>query len=119
MGPGNVPYTASGGNLTVAPVVATSERLEARITAEQKELFREAATVAGVTLTDFVISSVQQAALRTLQEHQLIELSRNDQRAFTQAILSPSGPNARLRAAWARHSRRPATAPSAKKPRRR
>lgn len=66
-----------------------------------------------------MISSVQQAALRTLQERRLIELSRNDQRAFTKAMLSAPGPNARLRAAWARHSERATTAPSAKKPRRR
>lgn len=94
-----------------------NERLEARITAEQKELFREAAALTGVTLTDFVISSVQQAAMRTLEERHLITLSRNDQRAFIRAILSPARPNARLRAAWARHSEVSARAPSAKKPR--
>ncbi len=103
----------------MASAVATSERLEARITAEQKELFREAATVAGVTLTDFVISSVQQAALRTLEERQLITLSRHDQRAFVQAMLSPAKPHAKLRAAWARHSQASAKGTSAKKPRRR
>ncbi len=101
----------------MASAVATSERLEARITAEQKELFREAATLAGVTLTDFVIRSVQQAALRTLEERLLVNLSRNDQRAFVQAMLSPAKPHARLRAAWARHSEVSAKVTSAKKPR--
>ena len=96
-----------------------NERLEARITAEQKELFREAADLAGVTLTDFVISSVQQAAMRTLEERHLITLSRNDQRAFVQALLAPARPNARLRAAWTRHSEVSARTPSAKVPRKR
>lgn len=94
-----------------------NERLEARITAEQKELFREAAALTGVTLTDFVISSVQQAALRTIEDRHLINLSRNDRRAFVQALLSPAKPNARLRAAGARHSEASARTPSAKKPR--
>ena len=43
----------------------TDERLEARISPEQKPLFKEAATLRGVTLTDFVVSSVHEAAVRT------------------------------------------------------
>ncbi len=94
-----------------------SERLEARVTAEQKELFREAATLAGVTLTDFVISSVQQAALRTLEDQHMISLGRADQRAFVEALLEPPKPNARLSAAWKRHAEAPTKAPSSKKSR--
>ncbi|MEQ1913417.1 MAG: DUF1778 domain-containing protein [Vicinamibacterales bacterium] len=101
----------------MASTVATSERLEARITAEQKALFREAATVAGVTLTDFVISSVQQAALRTLEERNLVHLTRNDRRAFVQAMLSPARPPARLRAAWRRHPETSAKVSSSKRAR--
>lgn len=83
--------------------MACSERLEARITPQQKALFKDAATLQGITLTDFVVSSVQQAALRTLEERHLIEVSRNDQKAFVHALLHPAPPNARLRSAWARH----------------
>ena len=93
----------------------TSERLEARVTAEQKALFREAATLQGVTLTDFVISSVQQAALRTLEERHLLNLSRRDQKAFLQALLQPAEPNAVLRSAWGRQSASPSRAPSTRK----
>ena len=42
-------------------------RLEARITAEQKRLFKEAAAVRGVSLTDFVVNCVHEAAVRTLE----------------------------------------------------
>ena len=93
-----MPTTANG----------TGERLEARISTEQKRLFKEAATLRGVTLTDFVISSVHEAAVRTLEARHVIELSQNDQRAFVEALSRPSAPNAVLRKAWARHSALPA-----------
>ena len=86
----------------------TDERLEARISTEQKRLFKEAATLRGVTLTDFVVSSVHEAAVRTLEARHVIELSQNDQRAFVDALTCPPAPNAGLRRAWARHSASPA-----------
>jgi uncharacterized protein (DUF1778 family) len=95
--------------------VAASERLEARVTARQKALFKEAATLQGVTLTDFVVRSLQQAALRTLEERHLIELSRNDQKAFVRALLHPAAPNARLRDAWSRHHQPDVTSTIARK----
>jgi uncharacterized protein (DUF1778 family) len=82
-----------------------SERLEARVTARQKALFREAADLQGVTLTDFVVSSVHQAAMRTLEARHVLDVSRNDQRVFVEALLRPAAPNAKLRAAWARYAR--------------
>jgi len=81
-----------------------SERLEARVTPEQKELFKEAADLQGVTLTDFIVSSVHQAAVRALEARHVLELSRHDQKAFVKALLHPEGPNQRLRAAWSRHA---------------
>lgn len=41
---------------------ARAERLEARVTAEQKDLIERAATLQGRTVTDFVLTSVQEAA---------------------------------------------------------
>jgi uncharacterized protein (DUF1778 family) len=87
---------------------STDERLEARISAEQKRLFKEAATLRGVTLTDFVVSSVHEAAVRTLEARHVIELSQNDQRAFVDALRRPPAPNSVLRKAWARQSAPPA-----------
>jgi uncharacterized protein (DUF1778 family) len=84
---------------------AANDRLEARVTARQKALFREAADLQGVTLTDFIVSSVHQAAMRILEARHVLEVSRKDQQVFVQALLRPAAPNARLRAAWARHAR--------------
>lgn len=85
----------------------TNERLEARISSEQKRLFKEAASLRGVTLTDFVVSSVHEAAVRALEARSVIELTRRDQQAFVEALLTPAAPNAELRRAWARHASKP------------
>jgi uncharacterized protein (DUF1778 family) len=90
----------------------TDERLEARISAEQKRLFKEAASLRGVTLTDFIVSSVHEAAIRTLEARHVIELSHRDQHAFVDALLTPQAPNAELLRAWTRHR------PSRPRPRR-
>ncbi len=90
---------------TTAAESTANERLEARVTARQKALFREAANLQGVTLTDFIVSSVHQAAVRALEARHLLDLSRGDQHAFIQAVLRPAAANARLRRAWSKHAR--------------
>jgi uncharacterized protein (DUF1778 family) len=82
---------------------AQAERLEARITAEQKSLLREAASLRGVTLTDFVVASAYEAAVQTIRERQVIELGREDQAVFVSALLNPDKPNEKLRTAAKRH----------------
>jgi uncharacterized protein (DUF1778 family) len=77
--------------------MALPERLEARVTAEDKELLQQAAAVKGLTLTAFLTSSAREAAIKVLREQHVIELSRKDQRAFAEAMLSPDAPNKRLR----------------------
>ena len=74
-------------------------RLEARISREQKQLFQRAATLSGRSLTEFVVSSLQEAAARTIQEQELLTLSRADQQLFVRSLLSPPGPNQKLRRA--------------------
>lgn len=76
-----------------------AERLEARISREQKQLFQRAATLTGRSLTDFVVSSVQEVARRTIQEHEILSLGRSDQEIFVRALLSPPAPNKKLRRA--------------------
>jgi uncharacterized protein (DUF1778 family) len=88
-----------------APGTTANERLEARVTPEQKELFKEAAALQGVTLTDFIVGSVHQAAIRALEARHVLELSRRDQKAFVSALLRPGAPGRRLRAAWSQQGR--------------
>ena len=79
------------------------ERLEARISRDQKALFQRAAELQGRTLTDFVIASVHEAAVRVIEETQTIRLSARDSRAFAAALLNPREPNARLKASAQRY----------------
>jgi uncharacterized protein (DUF1778 family) len=79
------------------PGRARAQRLETRVTAEQKRLIERAAALQGRTITDFVLTSAQDAARRTIEEHQQLELSVRDSQAFVEALLNPRPVNVRLR----------------------
>jgi uncharacterized protein (DUF1778 family) len=85
------------------PVRTRSSRLEARISRHQQDLFQRAAELQGRTLTDFVLSSAQEAAVRTIEAMQIIRLSAEDSRKFAHALLNPRKPNRRIRAAARRY----------------
>ena len=74
-----------------------AKRLEARVTAEQKTLIEHAAALQGRTVTDFVLTSVQDAARRAIEDHQRLDLSVRDTQAFVEALLNPQPVNDRLR----------------------
>ncbi len=74
-----------------------AERLETRVTAEQKSLIERAAALQGRTVTDFVLTSVQDAARRAIEEHHQLALSVRDSEAFVDALLNPQPVNDRLR----------------------
>ncbi len=80
-----------------------SERLEARVTPEQKELIQRAAEITGRSVTEFLVSSAEAEAERTIREHTLITLSVRDSLAFAEAVLNPPAPGARLRVAAQRY----------------
>ena len=65
------------------------ERLEARVTADQKRLLKDAADVQGRTLTDFVVGSLVETATRVLRERELVVLSAKDREVFVRALLNP------------------------------
>jgi len=82
---------------TSQPPRRRAERLETRVTAEQKALIEHAAALQGRSITDFVLTSVQDAAKRAIEEHQVMTLTVADSRAFVEALLDPPPPNARLK----------------------
>ena len=85
---------------------ARAERLETRITAEQKSLIERAAALQGRTLTDFVLTSLQDAARRAIEEHHQLALSVRDSEAFVDALLKPKPVNDRLRDTVRRYRKR-------------
>jgi uncharacterized protein (DUF1778 family) len=78
-------------------------RIEARIAPEALVLVRRAAELQGRSVSDFVVAAAQEAASRTIEQAQVLRLSLEDQRAFSEAIINPPAPNRRLRRAFARH----------------
>ena len=101
--PGQWPYNV-GRRTAMANAASRSttkrtraERLEARVTAEQKNLIERAATLQGRSVTDFVLTSVQDAARRAIEEHSQLTLSVRDSEAFVDALLNPQPVNDRLR----------------------
>jgi uncharacterized protein (DUF1778 family) len=81
------------------------ERLETRVTADQKKLIERAAALQGRTVTDFVLASVQDAARRAIEDHQRLDLSLRDSQAFVEAMTHPQPVNARLRDTVRRYRR--------------
>lgn len=84
--------------------VAKTARLEARMTADQKALFQRAAALIGRSLTDFVLGSVQDAAIRIVREHETMTLGDRDREAFVAALLQAPTPGRRLRDATRRYT---------------
>ena len=82
------------------------ERLEARITREQKRLIERAAGLRGTSLTDFVVVSAQQAATNTIKEYEMMSLHGEARDVFVNTLLNPPAPNAAAKRAAKRYLRR-------------
>jgi uncharacterized protein (DUF1778 family) len=83
----------------------TTARLEARISTDLHSLLKRAAELQGRTMTDFVVSAVQDAAQRAIEQSEVIRLSLTDQECFAQALLAPPEPNAALQRAFERRNK--------------
>lgn len=86
-------------------IAVKTARLETRLTDEQKALFQRAADLTGRSLTEFVVSSAQEIAARTVREHAVLALSGRDRQVFVDALLKPTAPNKRLLQAARRYKR--------------
>lgn len=81
------------------------QRLEARVTPEQKRLIERAATLRGTTVTEFVVASAQDAAADTIRNFEVLHLRDEAREVFLNAVLHPPAPNRAARAAAARYKR--------------
>ena len=82
------------------------ERLEARVTKEQKALFVRAAELQGRSLTDFLVASAQEAAMKAVCRHGAMRLSERERQAFVSALLNPPSPARALENAGKRYRER-------------
>ena len=82
------------------------ERLEARITRDQKRIIERAARLRGTSVTDFVVVSAQRAATDTIKDFEMMSLRGEAREAFVNALLNPPAPNAAANRAAERFRRR-------------
>lgn len=80
----------------------TTARLEARISTDLHTLLKRAAEIQGRTMTDFVVSAVQDAAQRAIEQAEVIRLTLADQECFAKALMAPPEPAPALERAFAR-----------------
>jgi len=86
--------------------VVRSSRLEARLDSEQKALFERAAALQGCSLSNFVIASAREAAIKTIREHEVIRLVGPDRDAFIAALINPPSPTRKMREAARRYKKK-------------
>jgi uncharacterized protein (DUF1778 family) len=78
---------------------ALRKRLEVRCTVDQREMIDKAVELSGRSITDFVLSAVQEAAVQTIKDFETMKLNTQDSLVLAKALLSPPEPNAKLRTA--------------------
>ena len=74
-----------------------SARFDTRLSIEQKQFFERAAVLGGYrSLTDFVISTVQEKAKHIVEEREQVIASQRDCEVFFNAIMNADKPNSNL-----------------------
>lgn len=84
------------------PASTSTTHIDTPIGADLHALLKRAAEIQGVTMTEFVVAAVQEAAQRTVAEAEVIRLSLADSKRFADALLSPPPPSPALERAFAR-----------------
>ena len=82
------------------PPALKSERFEARLTPEQKQMLQLAATLEGCSMVDFVSQVIHHASIQTIEKHQHLSLILADSKKLAQALLNPPEPNDALLSAF-------------------
>jgi uncharacterized protein (DUF1778 family) len=99
---GYLPYTIIKRCIMRSTPKATA-RLEARVSEELYATLKRAAELQNRTITDFVISAVQEAAANAIEQTEVLRLSLADQNTFAEALISPPEAAPALKRAFARH----------------
>jgi uncharacterized protein (DUF1778 family) len=85
-------------------IKAEKTRFDTKLTTDQKTLFERAAKLGGYrTLTDFVVSTVQEKAKFIVEQHEAVLATERDRNVFFEAIMNPPKPGKRLQEAAERY----------------
>jgi uncharacterized protein (DUF1778 family) len=80
-----------------------TERLDARVTKDEKRVIETAADLRGLTVTDLMRTVLTDAAARIIRESEVLVLSERSRTAFVDALMNPPKPSARMLAAAKRY----------------
>lgn len=80
-------------------MAAKTERLEMRLTGEQKDLIERAARIKGLDVTSFAVPTLLDIARDVVGQQSLTTLSARDFRKFLQILDADEEPASKLRAA--------------------
>jgi uncharacterized protein (DUF1778 family) len=87
----------------MAMLVSSTERLNFRLDPVIKRVIERAASIRGVSITDFAISTLEREARDIVQNDEAIVLSDRDRDAFLAALDNPQAANSKLRQAGKRY----------------
>ncbi len=86
--------------------VPEKARFDTKLSKTQKEFFEYAASIGGFrTLTDFILSSVQEKAKEIIEQHKVFLATEKDREIFFDAIMKTSSPNKKLADAAKRYKK--------------
>ena len=78
--------------------------VRARLTQEKKSYLEHAASLRGVSLTDFLLDCAYEKAAETIEKHQILQLSQRDTIFFIEMLENPPAPNEALKEAAKLHA---------------
>lgn len=79
-------------------------RFDTRLSKQQKEFFEYAAILGGYkTLSEFILASAQERAMKIIEDHDRIISTNKDQEIFFNQLVNPSEPNEDLKNAASRY----------------
>jgi uncharacterized protein (DUF1778 family) len=91
----------------VLPTPREEARLEARVTPDFKALIERAASLSGYSsVKDFIIATMSPVAEQVVERHSRLRLTRDEGKAFVEALLHPPRPSAKLLRAMQAHKKR-------------
>ena len=78
--------------MVTAGTAKRTERLDARVTKEEKRAIETAATLRGISVTDLMRTVLTDAATQIIRENEALALSERERRGFVEALMNPPKP---------------------------
>lgn len=82
------------------------ERIDVRLRPEQKEEIERAASIKGLTVTDFILQNAVSHAKQTIRDYESWTLERPDAEIFAAALMEPAALGPQLAQAAERYKER-------------